>query len=419
VLEEEQAGVLALGNPAPVLSQAATATVQAPEVVAWSGVRGVLAQLQGQAGNYEESLRLAGDVAALAGMVSGLSEREATALLGYLWSAIESDLTTDPMFLAEGLAQLAELESLPTALRQRAASRGLIAASNLDSPRIAVRCFGVIQAGGTTGVQEARLRDYSMMIYHVSFGEVAEGLRFANELLPYCLNADLTANDLDIVGNVGYALRFCGRTEEAIAVFSRSYECASKLGLPIKGAHSAWQLAALYFQQEKQAQHIEWLNACSRTRKEFPDVPSLSYLDGFLFRMAAFDGDLSSARHYFDALVVGLSSKPTKTASGFQIACELTLGLLDPSWLPTESSVSSLTSWIQGCNSPLFSDFVVSAATNAMLRLNLLSDAEKFLDDYLLRGRREVGPPGREIQQIFRNHPLLFHSSPFRSAENS
>jgi DNA-binding SARP family transcriptional activator len=415
VLEEEQAGVLALGNPAPVLSQAASAGVQAPEVVGWSGVRGVLAQLQGQAGNYEESLRLAGDVASLAGMVSGLGEREATALLGYFDSAIESDLTADPEFLAEGLAQLAELESLPTALRQVAASRGLIAASNLVSPRIAGRCYGVIRAGEPSSVQEARLRDYNMMIYHVSFGDVAEGLYCANKLLLYCLNEHHTANDLSLVGNVGYALRFCGRTEEAIAVLSRSYDCASKLGLPIKAAFPAWQLAALFFQRKQQAQFKEWLTVCSGIREVFPDVPSLSYLDGFLFRMAAFEGDLSSAQRYFDALVVGLSSKPTMNASGFQIACELTLGLLDPSWLPTEASISSLASWIQGSSALLFSDFLASAVTYGMLRLNHTSRAEEFLADYLKRVRREVGPPGREIQQILQDNPLLFRSYQLRS----
>ncbi len=415
VLEEEQAGVLALGNPAPVLSQAAVAAAQAPEVVAWSGVRGVLAQLQGQAGNYEESLRLAGDVASLAGMVSGLGEREATALLGYLWSAIESDLTADPEFLAEGLAQLAELESLPTALRQLAASRGLIAASNQSSLRIANRCFRVIQTDEQTSDHQARLRDYNMMIYHVSFGNVAEGLRCANRLLPYCMREHHTANDLSLIGNVGFALRFCGHSEEAIAVLSHSYECASNLGLPIQGAFPAWQLAALYFEREQQAQFIDWLDACGRIRKAFPEIPSLSYLDGFFFRMAAFDGDLGSAKHYFDALVASLSSKPTSNASGFQIACELTLGLLDPSWVPTEASVTSLASRIQSNDSPLFSDFVVSAATNGMLRLTHISRAEVFLAEYLQRGRREVGPPGREIMRILRDNPLLFRSSRIRS----
>jgi hypothetical protein len=87
VVEAEQEALLALGNPAPVLGQAEVLLAQQPSVLAAAGVREVLAQLQAQAGNYEASLRLAGDVTGLAGRIAELGEQEVAALLTYLESA--------------------------------------------------------------------------------------------------------------------------------------------------------------------------------------------------------------------------------------------------------------------------------------------------------------------------------------------
>jgi hypothetical protein len=283
----------------------------------------------------------------------------------------------------------------------------------LASSRIAGRCYGVIRAGEPNSVLEARLRDYNMMIYHVSFGDVAEGLHCASRLLPYCLNEDHTANDLSLVFNVGFALRVCGHTDEAIAVMQRSFDRASTLGLPNKKASPAWQLAAMYFDRQEDEPLMIWRNIVIGIRNSSPAAPSLSHLDGFLFRVAAFERDLSSVKFHYEALIAGSSCTPTTRAKCFYEACELTLGLLDSSWVPTDSSVASLAYSIQRTPSMLFADFMASTAVSGFLRLSQLDRAEEFLGNYTHRVRREVGPPGPELKRILQESPLVLRAQHF------
>ena len=204
VLMAAHEALLALGNPAPVLAHAETVKGHAPVMIAAPGVRGVLAQLQAQAGNYEASLRLAGDVTGLAGRIAELGEQEVAALLTYLESAYYSDGSIDPAFIGSCYAQLAEEERLSAPMRLRAGTKGLIVAANAVSPAIASRCFRMVASEASASEPEEILRVHPAMIYHITFGDIQRGREISLALADRVRGNWLRADDLRLGGNIGF-----------------------------------------------------------------------------------------------------------------------------------------------------------------------------------------------------------------------
>jgi hypothetical protein len=240
---EEQEGVLGAGNPAPLLAQAAMVEAHAPATLQAPAVRGVLAQLQAQAGNYEESLRLAGDVVGLSGQVAVLGEREAAALLAYLDSSFSAYTGADHRFTAQVSAELSENVSLPVHQRLSAARRGLVIANNLSDRTLAERCY--------RSALELEVEDEDhawiefQMIYACDSKHFDAAEVHARNLLAAI---DCNVPSIEKISSLfcaGAALRRCGRIQEAILALNASSSMVSKLNVWTLSIDIAMQRASI------------------------------------------------------------------------------------------------------------------------------------------------------------------------------
>jgi hypothetical protein len=390
VLEEEQAGVLALGNPAPVLSQAASAGVQAPEVVGWSGVRGVLAQLQGQAGNYEESLRLAGDVASLAGMVSGLGEREATALLGYLWSVYYANTLGLGRYAGQTLADIAELAALSPQTRMTAARRGMVVARNTGDPETAARCFRAATAAPLLPDSDVEMLEFRMM-YHCDSRSFDEAEHLAFQLLGAIDRNTPSTRTANLLYCAGVALRRCNQIEAAYESLDASFAMFFNLGLPSLAIDSALQRGSIARGLGDVESCREWEAITAQLYAQLSNKFEAVHVASYLCRAAIESQDIGLARDRTAQYLASFPRRPTPTEMFYRFGVELGYSMLQP-----QASVNA--ELLEAClvsyaNTILvgFNDFPVAMIAQALTIEGREQEARHLVTGYIRdrRGSRE------------------------------
>jgi DNA-binding SARP family transcriptional activator len=392
--------VLALGNPAPVLAHAETVKGHAPGMLAAPGVRGVLAQLQAQAGNYEASLRLAGDVTGLAGRIAELGEREVAALLTYLESAYHSDVGSDPEFIASCYAQVAENALLPSPMRCRAATMGLVVAANAGSPSLAARCFRVVVSEAAVAEHQRFMVEHPAMIYHVSFGDIQEGRAVSMALASRVRNTWQHSGDLIAGGHIGFGLRFCGELDAAIEILSQVHEAALRLRIPRHCISPAWQLASIHFSNGNEVEFRIWMERLIQLYSSSFDSKQNEVITAFLCRVAIFEQDANRALHYLRVFRGTLGRYPTLISLVFNLAAEVGVGLIDPTWQPEPEQMNALYSRFLEAAPYGTSDFFASQTILGYLRMGEPHKARSILDEYLAAGRRELGPASPELRKV-------------------
>ncbi len=399
VLEEEQAGVLALGNPAPVLSQAAVAAEQAPAVVAWSGVRSVLAQLQGQAGNYEESLRLAGDVASLAGMVSGLSEREATALLGYLWSVYYANTLGLGRYAGQAIANIAELATLSPHTRMTAARRGMVVARNTGDPETAARCFRAATAAPLLPDSDVDMLELRM-IYQCDSGSLDEAEHLAFQLLGAIDRNTPSTKTANLLFCAGLALRKCNQIEAAYESLEASFAMCFNLGLPSLAIDSALQRSSIARGLGDVVSCREWEAITAQLYAQLSNKFEAVHVAAYLCRAAIESQDISLARDRRAQYLASFPRRPTPTELFHRFGVELGYSMLQPqASVNPELLEAALVSY---ANTILvgFNDFPVSMIAQALTIEGRQQEARHLVTGYVRERRGSREPLAHCLRQV-------------------
>lgn len=385
---EAEGAVLALGNPAPVLQLAER--LAADGATGWmrDDVRRVLAQLQAQAGNYAESLRLAGGVVRLPEGEGGLDERTAAAMLTYLESAYRTDVTHDVELVAEAVTHLCELRHLPRKTRLEAARSGIILAANQASLVLANRCFATISSQDTAldGEDEFVL---AQMIYHTSFGNLDTARQIALSLASRIPKDSLSAQEIGKYDNVAFALRYCGETEAAISMFQQTHNFSSVLGLPHQAEFSAWQLAIIAASQADEHGYLFWLDRLKKIHHATKTANLPNHLLAFLLRAAVESGDKKEAAALFPHYQLTLGANTTRKGLAYAAAIEIAVAMLDLNWKPSRAQVDVSVQRFKTIANLGLNDYTLMLNVRALCRTGRSEEAIGLGVQYLSGVRRD------------------------------
>jgi tetratricopeptide (TPR) repeat protein len=399
LVEAEQDALLALGNPAPVLGQAEVLLAQQPSVLAAAGVRGVLAQLQMQAGNYEASLQLAGDVSGLAGRIAELEEREAAALLTYLESAYNAASSADHRFLALTLAELAENRRIPGRLRLSAALRGLIVAINSSESTAAERCHRVVtKLEGD--VPSSRTMKEFLMIVECEFGSFEKAERLARYLLDSIDRTIPSTETAILLFRSGTALRKCGLLDEAAANVADAFQIYLTLNLRHVGIDCLVLLSSMARSRGDMATCTYWECRLEELVQEHDDPRAIDHAILYLSRAAIESGDTTllrkriSGRTYLQPKGAGPSAKLLISAILLASNALLQLGPVDTELLESALQTYWGNRWLGG-----FNDFSVATLAKMLLSQRRKDEAILLVVDYVTEKRRSLEPLAICLQQ--------------------
>ncbi|MBU6367336.1 MAG: AAA family ATPase [Gemmatimonadetes bacterium] len=401
LLEEAQGAVLALGNPAPVLQLAERLAADGPTGWMRDDVRRVLAQLQAQAGNYAESLRLAGGVMRLPEGEGALDERTAAAMLTYLESAYRSDVTHDVELVAEAVTRLCELRHLPLPFRVSAAKIGLIISANQASIENARRCFAVIGSNESDHLSESDSR-FIGMIYHTTFGDTATARSLALSLANEFPRGDLTAAEINFFNNVGFALRYCNEVEVARKILHQCDDAAISLHLPRLREFSLWQLASIHFTQGDIDQFQIVRRVLERFLEDSGDPGSFHSANAFLLRVCLWEGNREQAQIRHEMHKKSIGSNASALALAYTASVELAVSQLDIKWCPEASQVEAALSQFQRVAPHGFTDYFLAPILEGLVRIDREQEAIALAFNFVHESRRQMGALGPELSHMLR-----------------
>jgi DNA-binding SARP family transcriptional activator len=392
--------VLALGNPAPVLGQAETVKGHAPGMLAAHGVRGVLAQLQAQAGNYEASLRLAGDVTGLAGRIAELGEREVAALLTYLESAYHSESNADHRFLALSLAELAENRSIPGRLRLSAALRGLVVAINSSESTAAERCHRV----ATTlegDIASSRTMTEFLMIFECHFGSFAKAAALAHSLMDSLDRSIPSTETAALLFRSGTALRKCGLLSEAVTAITDAFQMYLTLNLRHVGIDCLVLLSSMARSRGEIATCNHWEFLLEELVLKHDDTRAIDHAILYLARAAIEDRDAALLRKRISGKTC-LQLKGTGPSARLIILAVLLASnsLLQIGPVDTEVLESALRTYWGNCRIGGFNDFPVAILGSTLVLQGRADEARCLVKDYVTQKRRSLEPLAICLQQV-------------------
>lgn len=392
VVEAEQEALLALGNPAPMLGQAEVLGAQQPSVMAAAGVRGVLAQLQAQAGNYDASLQLAGDVAGLAGRIAELEEREASALLTYLESAYFLQSSADHRFLAIALAELAENPRISDRRRLAAALRGLVGALNSSDQSAVDRCFRVASTLGSEAQESIMMKQF-LMVYEFEFGSYASGEALAYRLLGSLNRTTASTETAMLLTHAGMALRRCGNLWGAIAALDEAFQMFVKLNLRHLSVDCLMTLSSIARSIGDDTAYRKWEALLYELVSTQRDKGSVSNCLLYLCRAAVESGNRSRFSQLQKELETVFPNRPSPAARLHKLTLDLAEQL---TW--TESPLSedlldrALHAYHFNQRGAGFNDFPVSVLARALGVLGRTAEAHQLVIDYATTRRRYREP---------------------------
>jgi DNA-binding SARP family transcriptional activator len=400
VLVAAQDQVLALGNPAPVLAHAETVKGHAPGMLAAPGVRGVLAQLQAQAGNYEASLRLAGDVTGLAGRIAELEEREAAAFLTYLESAYHSQSSADHRFLAIALAELAENPRISDRRRLTAALRGLVGALNSSDSSVVDRCFHVASTLGRE-VQDSIMMTEFLMVYECETGSHASGEALAYRLLGSLNRTTASTETATLLTHVGMALRRCGNLLGAIAALEEAFQMFVKLNLRHLSVDCLVTLSSIARSIGDSTACLKWEALLYEIVSSQRDKGSVSNCLMYLCRAAVESGNRSLYRELQRELEMVYPNRPSPAARLHKLTLDLAEQL---TWMDNPVSEDlvdrALHAYQNNQRGAGFNDFPVSVLARALGDMGRTAEAHQLVIDYATKRRRYREPLSMCLREV-------------------
>jgi hypothetical protein len=392
VVEAEQEALLALGNPAPVLGQAEVLLAQQPSVLAAAGVREVLAQLQAQAGNYDGSLQLAGDVAGLAGRIAELEEREAAALLTYLESAYHSDSSADHHFLAIAFAELAENPRISDRRRLTAAFRGLISALNSSGSPAADRYFRVASSLSSEAQDSIMMKEF-LMVYECEIGSFRSGEAHAFHLLGILDRTTASTGTATILTHVGMALRRCGNLNDATAILEEAFRMYVALNLRQLGVDCLVSLSSIARTTNDRTAYERWEAILYELVSSQRDKSSVSHCLSYLCRAAVESGNRSRFVEINRERLLVFPTRPSPAAHFYNLGIELADQL---TWSESPIGEDLVNHALHAYRSKQqragFNDFPVSAVARALIATGRKEEAHKLLIDYVITRRGSCEP---------------------------
>ena len=315
----------------------------------------------------------------------------------------DSSYRADPLVNRETLAQLtigiACSEHLSRTVRLRAADSGLIIVSNECDLVSATRLFESSSISEMDIEEDDACRRIAIL-YHTVFGDRKIARRVAETLFRCAAVAEASPQAYHQAMRAGFAQRIVADDDSHFVSLGLAFSIAERSGTPSHALNAAWLLAQSHLEAGNHAEVQIWTSAMLRLQREISDAVTSNFALAFHCRLAIESHDSVNARAIYSEYVTNLRRMPTLRESSYVLALDIAIGLLDPSWTPTEAMLTSISSRQLKIGSFGTSDFLTSVMLDAMIRDNDSLSAFAKLSYYTGSQRREIGPLSVRLKEV-------------------
>jgi DNA-binding SARP family transcriptional activator len=356
----------------------------------------VCSVLRVESGRYREELDSRREGAQLPATDERLSTFDAERALSLIDSAYRSEVAADVDWLADYAASVSLLRHLTPPVRIRAASIGLVIATNQCDIARVQRIWQTASADPDISHPSD---DWSRieLLFHTLFGDRDRSISIANDMLEKARQGHLSLSSVTDAMRSAFALRVASGDGSHFEAFTFAFDAASKLGLSLPAMTCAWQLAQSSLENGRTAQYRSWLELLLRLHRAEPDRVSTNFATALYCRGAIEQGDVDEARRLYADFVADLPKRPTVRAASHAYALRIAVELLDEEWKASSGQLSELLRYFETVSRFGTADFLVSVTVQAQTRVDT-HKARTTLRRYFREFRREVCAPSGRLQ---------------------
>lgn len=325
----------------------------------------------------------------------GLSQWEHTepeSLLRWIDSAFFADKGSQASDLAAAATLVAESINYSDELRFRASTLALRIAANACEDDLAMRAFTAGKEVLTNDPNAADKADELAMLYHTSFGDWRLALISAERLLLRSYDIQNLSDKLQKQMRIAYALRNCGRVDEAITLLKKAHAEASTAGLGSSQYFVVWRLSNHYIDMGEWDMAKSWHSEFERVAplEREPLAAMLFHVQGM--RIALAESNVERARYHHVMSVKSMPSDAHLIRHSAALALILALARHDGDIAEMESAIAISLPIYEKTRNRLGQAFFASELALCTAFCGRIDEGKRLLADYITVFRREPRP---------------------------
>jgi len=228
------------------------------------------------------------------------------------------------------------------------------------------------------------------MYYHTAFGESTKALTAAREIRTHYLPFRNPRDRVFLGGDIGYALRVNGATDDARATFESVYRNGASTGFIAAAGVAAWYLSMMALDTDSDvALATDWISRC----EALPGAPDEELLRHICAhqraRLAVIEGRVQDAVDHTRAAKRCVVDTPHPKRLAYVLALDLAIALLVDDADRIHEFVQNAEVRFSKLKGTLGQDYLASQLICALRRLGRVEEAKDLFLSYVTRSRRE------------------------------